>query len=408
MKDYEHIVSVCDETSRISSAVVDEFLIGYAAQRNKLELEMNLKFDKYKHITRQFPKEWENRLKAQYIAHRIFRYDGSIKKFLNHADIKNLRPEELNYLKYQSENPWKFSFSMIKENPYRDFYVMTDVFRGNDFLFFSPGTTRTLESLRAILWFNLISFNGSCWQSYGPIGAYQSFEPDDIFFFATELNSTIEDEEELLSDVENNPVPYMMLASGGNYPVITSDKDQVVHLLAAYDIEKMDTKSLSASFRTEYNDGVYRLSLKRWMGHPHFSQAYYDEEIKIVFLSSMTERGFNALAKSFRTYGYNFSSDPFIRVNPSMVETASEILGRRIDLLEYDYLFSKNETPEEKEKINNLNTLMGFIIDDLNRGVKPDIEAYAKKSGVHIDTVKSLVEQVIDKIGRMGMQGGRH
>ncbi|NSW94608.1 MAG: hypothetical protein HPY62_07880 [Bacteroidales bacterium] len=402
MKDYEQIISICDRSSEISSSVIDEFLINYAARRNKLELEMNVKFAAYKHITRQFPKEWENRLKAQYIAHNIFKYDGSIKKFLNHTEIKNLGNEALEYLKYQSENPWKFSFSFIKENPYKDFYIMTDVFRGNDFLLFSPGTTRTLESLRAILWFNLISFNGSCWQSFGPIGAYQSFEPDDIFFFATELNSSIEDEEDLLSDVENNPIPYMMLTSGATNPVLASGKDQIVHLLAAYDIEKMDTKSLAESFRTEYNKGVYKLSLKRWISHPHFAQAFYDEEIKILFLSAMTEKGFDALVKKFRLYGYNISPDPFIRVNPSMVATASEILGRKIDLLEYEHLFSKEETPENKEKLGKLNALMDLIMNDFNAGIKPDVESYAKKSGVHIDTVRSLVEQVLNKLGNIG------
>lgn len=405
MRDYDQIISVCENTSRISSSVVDEFLLYYAARRNKLELEMNMKFAAYRHITRQFPKEWENRLKAQFIAHTIFRYDGSIRKFLNHAEIKNLRNEELEYLKFQSENPWKFSFSIIKENPYKDFYLMTDVFRGSDFLLFSPGTTRTLESLRAILWFNLISFNGSCWQSFGPIGAYQSFEPDDIFFFATELNSSVEDEEDLLSDIENNPIPYMMLTSGANNPLIISSKDKIVHLLAAYDMKKMDTKSLAQSFKTEYNNGVYRLSLKKWMVPPHFSQAYYDEEIKIIFLSSMTERGFNALARAFRAYGYNFSSDPFIRVNPSMVSTASEILGRKIDLLEYEHLFTKEETPEDKEKLGRLNTLMDLILKDYNAGIKPDVEDYARKSGVHIDTVKSLVEQVLHNINRIGRKG---
>jgi len=95
---------------------------------------------------------------------------------------------------------------------------MEDVFSDQEFLLYSPGVTKTLEDQSIILWFNLISFNGACWQSFGPIGTYKSFEPDDIFFFATELNPEIADEQELLANLEENPIPYMMLLSGGNYP----------------------------------------------------------------------------------------------------------------------------------------------------------------------------------------------
>lgn len=47
--------------------------------------------------------------------------------------------------------------------------------------------------------------------------AFQSFGPDDIFFFATEKNPDIEDESEVQEDIENDPLPYMMLLSGAAY-----------------------------------------------------------------------------------------------------------------------------------------------------------------------------------------------
>ena len=274
---------------------------------------------------------------------------------------------------------------------------MEDVFDSEEFLLFSPGITTTLQEQAVILWFNLIGYNGSCYQSYGPIGAYKSFEPDDIFFFATELNPDISDEDDLLSDIKNNPIPYMMLISGANYPLVANKNDQIVHVLAEYDMENMDTGSMKDSFITEYNRGVYRLSLNKWNEHPHFSQAYFDETNKSVLISSMTDRGFKALVNGLNKYGYDFSDEPLVRVNLTMLRTASEILRRNIDLLKYEKLFSKLSTPEEKEKLDKLNLLLEYLILDINAGREPDIASLASKAGVDIEVAKKLVSQIMKK-----------
>jgi len=384
MKDFETIKLICEENSKISSKVIDEFLLYYAADRNNLEHEMDQRLASYKHITRKFQKEWINRLKAQYLAHKIFRKDGLIKSYLNHTALKKLNIEEKNYLEFQAEHPWRFSFSMIKINPAEDFYVMEDVFTEEEFLLFSPGVTKTLEDQSVILWLNLISFNGTCWQSYGPIGAYKSFEPDDIFFFATELKPDIVDEQELMVNLEHNPVPYMMLLSGANTPLIYNKEDQLIHVMAEYDLDSINTKSLTKSFKTEYNKGVYRLSLKNWSKPPHFSQAYFDEKRKIILLSSMTDRGFSALAEGLNEYDYNFSADPFLRINLSMISTASDILKRKIRLIEYEDLFSIETSQPDQENLDKLNTLLKSVLPDINAGREPDIEALAVKAGVDI------------------------
>jgi hypothetical protein len=158
--------------------------------------------------------------------------EGLIRKILNHSAIRRLKQEEIRLLEFQAAHPWKFSFSIIKEIPADDFYVMEDVFREEEYLLYSPGITRTHADQTIILWFNMIGFNGSCWQSYGPIGAYRSFEPDDIFFFATELEPGIADVNSLLIHLESNPMPYMMLLSGANYPLVFNKKQQVLQCMA--------------------------------------------------------------------------------------------------------------------------------------------------------------------------------
>lgn len=277
---------------------------------------------------------------------------------------------------------------------------MKDVFTDEEFLLYSPGVKNYLESQTVRLWFNLISFNGSCWQSFGPIGAYSSFEPDDIFFFTTEQDPDISDEQQLLKHVEDNPLPYMMLLSGGNTPLVFNKKDQLINVLAEYDMASLDTKVLTKSFITEYNRGVYRLSLKNW-GSPHFSQAYFDENKKTLVLSSMTNRGFNALVNGLNEYGFNYSDEPFIRVNLSMIITSSEILKKKIRLTEYEDLFTKDTTPASKKNLEDHNTFIGLVLPDINEGIEPDINAAAKKAGIDLTTAKIIVKAMKGSIDKL-------
>lgn len=401
MKDFEQIKLICEENSKMSTKVIDEFLLYYAAERNDLEHEMDLRFASFKHIAHKLKKEWINRLKAQYIAHKVFKEDGLIKSYLKHTALKKLDIKERNWLEFQAEHAWRFSFSAIRSSPAERFFIMEDVFTKEEFLLYSPSIGKTLEDQSVILWLNLISFNGACWQSFGPIGTYKSFESDDIFFFATELKPDIEDEQELLADLEYNPVPYMMLLSGSNIPLIYNKEDQIIHEVAEYDLDTINTKSLTKSFKTEYNKGVYRLSLKNWSEPPHFSQAYFDENKKIILLSSMTDRGFKALAEGLNEYGYNFSTDPFLRINLSMISTATDILKRKTRLIEYEDLFSIETSQSDRENLDKLNTLLRLILPDINAGREPDIEALAAEAGVDIQTARDLIGQIMVKFKNM-------
>ena len=141
---------------------------------------------------------------------------------LPHAELKKFSPTEMNFLEQHARQPWRFCFSIILENPAKDFFKMEDILTGEQFLLCSPGTSDINISQATALWFNLIAFNGACWQTFGPIGAYKSFEPDDIFFFATELDKRIQTEEDIVRNIDKNPLPYMMLLSG-SLPVIIEE-----------------------------------------------------------------------------------------------------------------------------------------------------------------------------------------
>ncbi len=401
-KDYKPIRKACEKNSRISGRVIDDFLIGFAAGHQDLEKKMDQQFAVFRHITRKFDKEWIGFLQAQYIGHRIFRKDGLIGKFLNHPALKRLSSEEMGFLRRHADQAWRFSFSVIIEKPAEDFFIMEDVFSGEHYTLFSPGVTELIQKERPILWFNLIGFNGMCWQSFGPIGFYKGFESDDIFFFATELRPEIEDEAGVLADVENNPIPYMMLLSGANYPMTYHKNDQMVQTMSKFDLDGINTNELKKSFKSEYAEGIYRFTLNDWGEYPHYANAYYDERKKIILLSAMTDRGFHALAEGINAYGYQFPDEPFIRVNTSMLVTAKDILKKKeIILNDYDGLFHIESSPESKEGIDKLNAFMQLVLPDINAGRKPDIESLAKKAGVDIETAREMIRHVMEKFDDM-------
>ncbi|NQU81367.1 MAG: hypothetical protein HQ543_07590 [Bacteroidetes bacterium] len=401
MENYDALRSICDENNKISRKVIDEFLIYYAANRDNLKRKMQKEFNSYKHVASELKNEFVNMFKAQYLAHSIFKKDGSLKRLIKHAELQRLTNEEMNFLKKHAEYPWRFSFSVIVENPSKDFYIMEDIFSYEKYLLFSPGVSVTLSERPGLLWLNLIGYNGACWQSYGPIGAYNSFDPDDIFFFATELSPDNDDEESILTDIENNPLPYMLLFTGSNFPLTVTKEDQIVHIISEFNVEKLDTKALRESFTSEYNSGVYRFALKDWGEHPHFSTAFFDEKEKKLVLSAMTDRGFDALVNAFHDYGYTYPKEPFIRTHPSMIVTAAKIMNKEIKLNEYDNLFTIEPSAEDKEFTDKFNVFAGLVLPDINAGREPDIEKYAGKAGIDIDTARDLIRTIRDKTDEM-------
>lgn len=403
MTDYKELRKHCEQNSRISGRVVDEFLLGYAARHQGLEKKMNQQFARYRHITGKFKKSSVEMFKSQFIIHRVFSEGGLIGKLLMNPALKRFKGEERDFLDQQVQVPWRFSFAEITGEPAKDFFSMKDVFSGQEYLLFSPGTTDLKASRTALLWFNLIGFNGACWQSYGPIASYRSFGPDDIYFFATELNPDIEYESEVYRDVERNPLPYIMLFSGANYPRSFHDMDEIMILMAEHDLEAIETEELKKKFRSEFDKGVYRFTHNKYGDPPHYAQFYLDENEKLLLFSAMTERGFNRLMKDFNDFGYDYPATPYLSVRLQMLTTAGEILKRKIRLNEYEELFQVEPDPEVSSAVENLNAFISIVLPDINEGRIPDIEEAARKTGVEMDTARDMVDMIMEK--RNGFPG---
>jgi len=400
MIDYQNIKKICRQDSIIAQSVVDDFLIHYAAKQNNQEREANQKLAKYKHITGKQDPGWVKFLETQYVAHRIFRKDGLIKKYLNHSALKNLTLKERNYLERESTIPWRFSFSTVTANPEHDFYEMEDIFSEEAFLLYSPGITNILKAGKRLLWFNLIGFNGYCWQSFGPINGYKSFESDDIFFYATELAPSIEDEDDVIKDIDNDPIPYMMLLSGSEYPLAFHKDEQFVFNQGDYEADSFALKKSRKHFVMESVGNVHCYGLKEWNGFPHFAQIYHDEDTQTVLLTSMTDKGFSKLVATLNSEGLDLSEYPSIRLNPTMLTTAGEILKKQIELNEYEKLFTKKSTPIEQKRLDKINNLIELMLPEINAGKHPDLQALAKKTGIELRTIKDIAARLTDTKNR--------
>lgn len=398
MTSLEEKKDLCQRTSAISNRVVDGFLLYYAANRERLEPEMKRLFSRYRRVTASLPPGAVNFMKAQYIAHRIFMNGGLIRGYLNAPEIKRLPEEDRAYLSQQAEHPWRFSFGEVRLTHAHDFFSVDDVFTGENLLIYSPGMTSTLRETGVRLWFNLLAYNGACWQTYGPIGAYLAFEPDDIFFFATELNPAIRNEKDLMADVARNPVPYMMLLTGSRYPVLFHRKDQMVQLLAEQAADPVNMYAARAHFTIGYSEGCYRLALKRWSGFPHFAIAYYDEHEHTLALTAMTDRGFRQLASRLRAAGFNAPEEPDVRLNSAMHTTAEEILGKVIHVNSYEKRFPEKETPEEDQALAQINEVLELALPEINAGRQPDFRRLAASTGVDPETVKQILERTMRNI----------
>ena len=251
------------------------------------------------------------------------------------------------------------------------------------------------------LWFNLIMFNGSCWQTFGPVVFFQGFDPDDIFFFATELNPAIETEEDLMADVEENPIPYLMLIHASLGTRIINGKDEFVQVVADHPLEIFQGEGLRKDFTLEYAKGVYRISNDPWSDPPHFATAYYIENRKTLMLTAMTDRGFANLVKKLNGHGFDIPAEPDIHVHLPMLTAIKDILGKEQHLDPYEKLFQPKSTASENDMMDKLNHLLQLALPYINSGKAPDIEALAKEAGVDPETARDLLSKSMGRINTL-------
>jgi len=397
MADYNQWLDRCKSINQTSSTLIDGFMMHYGAQKDKLDREFDTKISRFKDVIREMPSSWKGLIKSQYIVQRIFREQGLIHKYLNHSAIKELTPAEQTFLRDTAKYSWRFSFSEIISNPAPDFYEMEDVFTGQIYQLHSPAITRTLSENPVLLWFNLVAYNGSCYQTFGPVIAFRGFTADDIFFYATELDTTIESNDELADHINNNPVSYMVLAIGSNFPLIFQQETEMVQVVSEIDTSEPDMKALRADFKIEYNEQVFKFTHEEWSGPPHFAETYFSEETGELILYALSDQGYAEVAGILNKHGINVPAEPDVRLHVSMTHVIEKIFKKKLDLNPYGHLFARHNEPESEE-ISKLNELLALAIPYINAGQKPDVAALAKQVGVDPEEARLLIEHAMSRI----------
>lgn len=402
MIDFQKLKRISDDNSAASRTYIDDFMMHYAASRDNLGKEMELQFKRFHHVMSQLPGDIVNRMKAQYIIHNIFRENGRIRKLINHVEVKRKGAEAQAFFKHQQDHPWRFTFTEMIDMPAPDFHLHTDVFSGDEYLIYSPGMSQTFrdhnESVK--LWFNLLAYNGQCWQTYGPIAAYKSIDADDVFFFGTELDDNISDDEELIGLIQKNPLPFMSLIIGGNVPTIVNQGDQLTAHTAVVDVPELNVESFRPEFSIEQEQGIIKLSIAPWSEPMHYAAAYFDDTDGELFCYAMTARGFTELTKELRKKGVKVDA-PDIWVNMSSVITMEQILRRKVRINPYESLFEKPTVPEKDEQLEKLNIAMQMAMADFNARREPDYEAYAKTSGVSVEELQPIIERSLAHVKKL-------
>ncbi|SFD65387.1 hypothetical protein SAMN05518672_102808 [Chitinophaga sp. CF118] len=399
--DYNHLLDRCRYVNEISASLIDNFLVYYAARQDKVEREFETRISRFREIEREMPSSWKGLIKSQYIAHRVFKERGLIRKYLNSAAIKARNAEEQEFLRTMATYPWRFSFSEIRSSPASDFYEMEDVFTGEVFLLYSPSITRILSTHSVLLWFNLIGYNGSCWQTYGPVTTFQGFNSDDIFFYATELNPAIESETDMMADLDDNPVRYMVLACGSNYPLVVQQEYEVVQVTGEGTAIGFDVQALKKDFRIEYAEQVFKLSHEIWSNPPHFAEAYYEEETGKTLLFALTDRGYREVFVILNAYGMEVPAEPDIRLHIPMGIVIKKALKRTLDLNPYSRLFEIETSKESQEELSKLNLFMELALPYINSGQSPDLAELAKQAGVDPELAGELFQNAMNSISKM-------
>lgn len=402
MQPFDDIKKHCEKNHKISRTVIDEFLIHYAAEKAHLIPEMETTIKRYKNAAADIQPSYLNYLRSEYIAHRIFKKDGLIHKFLKHSALQYLPKDQMDFLRFNSGNPWRFSFAEIQSNPDDSFFMMEDVMTGEEYLLYSPGMQTTLAEHKPLLWFNLIGFNCQCWQTFGLVIPFLSFSPDDIFFFATGLNPKIEDEEMLMEEVERNPIPFFMLTGASASPVITSRGFVMVKCQSVDTIPGLAVEKLGAGFEVSKKMDVHRLNLKKLQSIPHFAEAYYNEKTGELLRTAMTLHGFIMLTEALAKKGIYSPDEPDIMVSPAMLIATEKILNRKIVLNPYEQYFStRKEEDEENPDLSRINAFLGLALPYYNEGKEIDIDKLAAQAGIDPSMAADLWKQVKKKTDEM-------
>ncbi|WP_057936712.1 hypothetical protein [Algoriphagus resistens] len=398
--DYSSLLNKCNRVSDFSEPVLNRIMY-YAAERNKLDQRFDLLVKRHKKVFGRAGKANQAMFKTQYVIHELFKNKGLIHKYLNHAQIKALPKEEYEYLQEQAENPWRFTYWFVRDNPYPDFFESVDIITGEEFLLYSPGASRTLGEQGVLIFGGLISSNGDCYQTYGPLIGFSSFQADDIFFYAGELDPGIETIEELAGLIEKDLFSFLLLSVYSTIPLMQHQGHEMLYVQSSMDANSFEMDLWKDAFRVEYASDIFKMSLKELEGFPHYACVYFDEELEEMTLSAMTDFGYDSLVGELNRLGVDAPAEPHIRLHVSMKSAIEQITGKDPELLSYEGHFSQVSTGQEDSlELDAMNKFLAELMPAINSNTKVSLDELISRTGADPDAAKEIYEDLMKKLNR--------
>ncbi len=398
-KDYTSIRQHCKRSRDINKKVIDDFLMNFAAHRDKTGSKMSYYYKKYSHIIKKLGEDFFSSVMAEYIVGNALRANGTIHKNLNHPEILSKDKKTIEYINFLSNHPWRYTFAHIVEKPEKEFFFIEDQFLGDELLVYSPGMEKYCNSgHQNSLYFMLIGYNGECWETFGAIIAMKSITAEDIYIFGTELSVKVDSDESLMELVYSDPMPFFMLALTMETPVTRTGDDILANFVAEEEINDINTEKLKKTFIVKWNKGVYQFTMKNMAGPPHFASAYFIERTNILYRYSMTEYGFRQMSNQLIKAGIDVDPEPDYSLTIAMLFVMEKILKKKFDINRYEKDFTvTNPENSDDEMVDKLNKFMELLIPYINNGITPDIVSLSKQCGINPEEGQSLYDHIYKK-----------
>jgi hypothetical protein len=341
--DFASIEKHCKQNSMLSEEVLDAYLLYYASEKENLDKFFDQQIAKYKRITSGWEKAVINIFKTQFILSQVLKKNGYLKKFMTHSAIKNLPEYQKDFLSKQLLTPWRHCFSWILRNPHPNFFEMVDSFTGEEYLLYSPSMQNSFYEDNSSLWFNLISFNGQCYQSFGIMVPSKAINTDDIWFLATALDDKLSTDEEIIDYVNDHPIPFYLIYNLSNLPIINARGNEMRHYYSEDILEDLPEKETKSLLKLEEKNGIVKISNTKYAGFPHFAAAYHHRNNKTLTRCAFTETGFEALSVELIQWGIPLDLMADISASIPFAELCKKIVRQPLDLNGYANLFEKEE-----------------------------------------------------------------
>lgn len=399
MDKFNKIRALCETHRSIGQRVIDNFILFYVAFKKGLDKKITAEEKKYKHVIRELPSSFFPTVSAQFIVGKAFMKNGMLKHLAKGPFFDGMSREELDYLNVHLQTPWRYVFVRIVGRPERDFFIVRDEILGDELLVYSPGIQKDCENgHEGSLFFLLVGFNGECWQTYGLIAAFRSFDVDDVYLYGTEVFGYVEDDQSFMNSVYENPFPYFMLILGQELPIVVGGEHVLKHHVGTCKVPSITTQNLENHFKIQWNKGIYQFTLTPWSRTPHYAAAYYVERDQLLYCYALTGAGYGALVSKLIHCGVPVAPSEEYSVSLNIVRTMESILKRKLVVNPYERNFpDPNGSKLSDTERAQVNAFLALLLPVFNSGQQPNLLELSQQSGVDLETAQEIYQNLVEK-----------